>query len=186
VDRLLVVRLCGGLDSSYLCIFLFPPSVFLFYPLLYHLCPCIKTSKHVFWSFSSSNLEKIQKIHSEVCLAKKIRKCVIIYLFKGKTGRLGIQMKHRGWEENISVLILKILIFGLPLSTLIVGPLVLLSLTSQNLKVLWYESSPALYLKLFTMSSQPFIHFALSLSSIVPSLLLRKNCHHSSPAWVEG
>jgi hypothetical protein len=65
----------------------FSPAPYIsFLPLDIPILPLEKTSKCVFRSFSSLNLKKNRKIHSEIFFPKrkKFRKRIPKYLFKGK------------------------------------------------------------------------------------------------------
>jgi hypothetical protein len=66
---------------------LFTPRVFFYF----HFCPCIKTSGCVFRSFFSSNLEKIQKVRSEVLFpGKKIQKTLSKFFIQGQKKKIGV------------------------------------------------------------------------------------------------
>jgi hypothetical protein len=66
---------------------LFTPRVFFYF----HFCPCIKTSGCIFRSFFSSNLEKIQKIHSKVLFqGKKIQKTLSKFFIQGQKKKIGV------------------------------------------------------------------------------------------------
>jgi hypothetical protein len=63
----------------------------LFNPPILQFYPCTKTSKRAFRSFSSSNLSKFRKIHSEVHFQgkKNFEKRVPKFKTRGKNGNWG-------------------------------------------------------------------------------------------------